>query len=108
MSDTIRTTAEIRSLNKKKILQYVTAHPEQTRKQIADGLELSFATVSNLVAQLSEEYAKLLAEKQEEYELYKKYRQDMISYRTAKQNVDKILSLGTEKQEQQKEQEQKR
>ena len=55
MSDTIRTTAEIRSLNKKKILQYVTAHPEQTRKQIADGLDLSFATVSNLVAQLSEE-----------------------------------------------------
>ena len=43
------------------------------------------------VAQLSQEYAALLAEKQEQYAEYKALLQDMIAYRTAKQNVDKIL-----------------
>ena len=54
------------------------------------------------VAQLSEQYAALLAEKQERYTEYKTLRQDMIAYRTAKQNVDRILSLGPEEQEQQR------
>ncbi len=45
------------------------------------------------VAQLSKEYAALLAEKQEAYETYKAMRQDMITYRTAKSNVDKILGI---------------
>ena len=54
------------------------------------------------VAQLSEQYATLLAEKQEQYAEYKALRQDMIAYRTAKQNVDKILGLGPEEQEQQR------
>ena len=45
------------------------------------------------VAQLSQEYASLLAEKQEQYAEYKALRQDMITYRTAKQNVDRILGL---------------
>jgi len=52
------------------------------------------------VAQLSQEYAALLAEKQEKYTEYKSLRQDMISYRTAKQNVDKILGLEPEEQTQ--------
>ena len=56
------------------------------------------------VAQLSEQYAALLAEKQEQYAEYKALRQDMISYRTAKQNVDKILGLVPEDQEQNREQ----
>ena len=56
------------------------------------------------VAQLSEEYAKLLAEKQVEYERYKAYRQDMITYETVKQNVDRILDLTPEEQERKKEQ----
>nr|WP_243154241.1 relaxase/mobilization nuclease domain-containing protein [Pseudoflavonifractor sp. 60] len=56
------------------------------------------------VAQLSEQYAALLAEKQEEYAEYKVLRQDMIAYRTAKQNVDKILGLVPEDQEQNREQ----
>ena len=56
------------------------------------------------VAQLSQEYAALLAEKQEQYAEYKTLRQDMIDYRTMKQNVDKILGLMPEEQEQQKEQ----
>ena len=54
------------------------------------------------VAQLSEQYAALLAEKQERYAEYKTLRQDMISYRTAKQNVDRILGLVPEEQEQQR------
>ena len=56
------------------------------------------------VAQLSEQYAALLAEKQELYAEYKAIRQDMISYRTAKQNVDKILGIMPEEQEQNREQ----
>ena len=56
------------------------------------------------VAQLSEQYAALLAEKQEQYAEYKALRQDMITYRTAKQNVDKILGLVTEDREQNREQ----
>ena len=54
--------------------------------------------------QLSEQYAALLAEKQEQYAEYKVLRQDMIAYRTAKQNVDKILGLVPENQEQNREQ----
>ena len=45
------------------------------------------------VAQLSQEYAKLLAEKQAQYAQYKAAKQDMITYWTAKQNVDRILGL---------------
>ena len=56
------------------------------------------------VAQLSQEYAALLAEKQEQYAEYKALRQDMIAYRTAKQNVDKILGLVPEEQDQNREQ----
>ncbi len=56
------------------------------------------------VAQLSEQYAALLAEKQELYAEYKAIRQDMISYQTAKQNVDKILGLVPEDQEQNRDQ----
>lgn len=48
------------------------------------------------VAQLSKEYAALLAEKQAEYESYKALRQEMITIRTAKQNVDRILGLEQE------------
>ena len=60
------------------------------------------------VAQLSQEYAALLAEKQEQYAEYKALRQDMIAYRTAKQNVDKILGLVPEEQDQNREQKPKR
>ncbi len=48
------------------------------------------------VAQLSEKYTALLAEKKECYEQYKILRQETISYQTAKQNVDKILGLAPE------------
>ena len=45
------------------------------------------------VAQLSQEYGELLAEKQTEYERYRQYRREMLDYETAKQNVDRILGL---------------
>lgn len=57
------------------------------------------------VAQLSQEYAALLAEKKEQYEAYKALRQEMIDYQTAKQNVDRILGLAPAEQEQKKTQE---
>ncbi len=60
------------------------------------------------VAQLSEQYAALLAEKQEQYTAYKELRQDMISYRTAKQNVDKILGFAPEEQKQNRDQKSER
>jgi len=56
------------------------------------------------VAQLSEQYAALLAEKKKEYEEYRAARQDMIAYQTAKANVDKILGLEPVEQEQNREQ----
>ena len=56
------------------------------------------------VAQLSQEYAELLAEKQKEYEEYRTARQDMIAYQTAKRNVDRILGLESEDQYQNREQ----
>ena len=43
------------------------------------------------VAQLSQEYGELLAEKQAEYERYRQHRCEMLDYETAKQNVDRIL-----------------
>lgn len=52
------------------------------------------------VSQLSQEYGKLLEEKQALYEQYKTLRQDMIAYQTAKQNVDRILGMEAQEQEQ--------
>ena len=45
------------------------------------------------VAQLSEQYTALLIEKQKQYVEYQTARRDMIAYRTAKANVDKISGL---------------
>lgn len=45
------------------------------------------------VAQLSAEYAALLAEKKARYEEYKAVRKEMIDYQAAKMNVDRILGL---------------
>lgn len=52
------------------------------------------------VAQLTEEYAALLAEKKERYEEYKTARKEMIDLQTAKQNVDRILGIGPEPEKQ--------
>ncbi len=45
------------------------------------------------VAELSREYAALLAEKKECYGEFKEARKEMIEYQTAKMNVDKILGM---------------
>ena len=45
------------------------------------------------VAQLSEQYAILLAEKQAQYKRYRTAKEDMLTFRRAKQNVDRILGL---------------
>lgn len=45
------------------------------------------------VAQLSAEYAVLLAEKKEKYGEYKGVQKVMIDYQTAKRNVDMILGM---------------
>ena len=50
------------------------------------------------VAQLSKEYAALLAEKQTAYEKYKALREEMVALRTAKQNVERILGIGPQEQ----------
>ena len=49
------------------------------------------------------DYARLLAEKQAEYERYKAYRQEMLTYETVKQNVDRILGAELAQQERQME-----
>ncbi len=56
------------------------------------------------VAQLSEAYGLLLAQKQERYAEYKALRKEMVDYRTIKQNVDKILGIGPMEPAQQQEQ----
>ena len=56
-------------------------------------------------AQLSDEYARLLAEKQAEYERYKTYRQEMLTYETVKQNVDRILGAELAQQNRQRQKE---
>jgi predicted NBD/HSP70 family sugar kinase len=50
----ITNTAEIRSQNKKKIIDYLRVEPS-TKKMMSDRLELSFSTVSNLSNQLVED-----------------------------------------------------
>ena len=57
------------------------------------------------VAQLSDEYAKLLAEKPAEYERYKTFRQEMLTFETAKQNVDRILGAKLAQQKRQRQEE---
>ena len=57
------------------------------------------------VAQLSAEYAALMAEKKEKYEEYKAARKEMIDFQTAKNNVDRILGVEPPGQEQKKQQE---
>lgn len=45
------------------------------------------------VAQIQTEFSSLLAEKKELYETYKAARKEMIAYQTAKQNIDRLLSI---------------
>ena len=60
------------------------------------------------VKELSEEYSKLLAQKQDEYERFKRLRQEMLDLQTAKQNVDRVLGIQQEEQVRQSYQNQQR
>lgn len=45
------------------------------------------------VAQLTEEYGRLLEEKQDQYEKYRSLKKEMLEYQTIRQNVDRILEM---------------
>ena len=45
------------------------------------------------VAQLTEEYGRLLEEKQDRYEEYRALKKEMLEYQTIRQNVDRILEM---------------
>ena len=80
---------------------FLTEHAEEIEKH--EAVKRAFEALQGKaipkVAALSEEYYKLLTEKQIEYEKYKAARQDMITYQAVKQNVDIILGLHTSTQE---------
>ncbi len=90
--------------------EYRAEHADEIRKH--EAAKTAFDALGGKpipkVAQLSEEYAALLAEKKERYEEYKAARKDMIDYQTAKQNVDRILGLEPAENGQQKKQETER
>ncbi len=52
MSATIKNTAELRSFNTKRIIDYVRWHGAITKKKLTSALDLSFATVSTICNQL--------------------------------------------------------
>lgn len=56
------------------------------------------------VAQLTEEYGKLLAEKQSWYEAYRDLKKEMLEYQTIRQNVDRMLEMPEPEKAQEKEQ----
>ena len=96
-----------KSRNKK---SYRAEHADEIRKH--EAAKAAFDALGGKaipkVAQLSSEYAALLAEKKERYEEYKAARKDMIAYQTAKQNVDRILGLEPMENVQQKKQDTER
>ena len=96
-----------KSRNKK---SYRVEHADEIRKH--EAAKAAFDALGGKaipkVAQLSSEYAALLAEKKERYEEYKAARKDMIDYQTAKQNVDRILGLEAMENVQQKKQDTER
>jgi predicted NBD/HSP70 family sugar kinase len=55
MRTTIQNTAELRSFNMKRLIDYSRGHGAMTKKALSDALELSFATVSNICNQLLED-----------------------------------------------------
>ena len=82
--------------------EYLAGHAEEIAKH--EAAKAAFDALNGRpipkVAQLSEEYAALLAEKKACYEEYKAARKEMVDYQTAKHNVDRLLGL-TEEPDQQ-------
>ena len=75
--------------------KYCAEHAEEIKKH--EAAKAAFDALKGKpipkVAQLSAEYAALLAEKKKCYEEYKAARKEMIDYQTALNNVNKILGL---------------
>jgi predicted NBD/HSP70 family sugar kinase len=65
MAKLYQNTAEIRSFNTKKIIEFLRFHEPITRKDLAKKLDLSFATVSNICNQLIQEGFLLETESEE-------------------------------------------
>ena len=86
-----------RSRNKE---EYRNAHADEIEKHEAAKAAFNALEKKPLpkAAQLSEEYAALLAEKKACYEEYKAARKEMIEYRNAKHNVDQILGMTVEQE----------
>lgn len=55
MSNIVQNTAEMRSFNTKKIIEYLRFNTPTTKKELSEKLGLSFATVSNLCNELIKE-----------------------------------------------------
>ena len=85
--------------------EYRAAHADELAKH--EAAKAAFDALNGKpipkVAQLSEEYAALLAEKKTCYEEYKSARKAMVDYQTAKHNVDIILGLEPQEVEKKKE-----
>ncbi len=79
-------------------------HQEEIRKH--EAAKAAFEALGGKaipkVAELSKEYAALLAEKKQCYEEYKAAKQEMIEYQTAKRNVDVILGMDEDTRKKQK------
>lgn len=79
--------------------QFRAAHPDGIAKH--EAAKAAFDALGGeqipKVADLNKEYAALLAEKKACYEEYKAARQEMVDYRNALQNVDKILGMEPQK-----------
>lgn len=78
--------------------EYLAAHAEEIAKH--EAAKAAFDALNGKpipkAAQLSEEYAALLAEKKVCYGEYKAARKEMVDYQSAKHNVDRLLGLTEE------------
>ena len=90
--------------------EYRAEHEDELRKHEAAkaAFDALGGKVIPKVAQLSEEYSAMQAEKKECYEEFKEARKEMIDYQTAKQNVDRILGIETQQNDQQRKKETER
>ena len=86
--------------------EYYAAHADEIKKH--EAAKASFDALGGKpipkVSQLTAQYGELLAEKKACYEEYKEARKAMIEYRTALQNIDKILGMEAHEQERKKRQ----
>ena len=83
--------------------EYYAAHEDEIKKHEAAKAAFDALGGKSIpkVAQLTAQCEALLAEKKVCYGEYKAARKEMIEYRTAEQNINKILGMEAHEQEQQ-------